>query len=325
MMPLIIIIVIKLTSQLGNCYVFDHREAWIAKLSYNLLMEPYRLAVIADIHGIIPPLQAVIADLKSLSPNEIMVAGDFLGGPHPKETLALLEPLNAIYLLGNGEANMLKMYHGEAPEIWWTHRQFDLARWIFNRLDDSDFTFLESLPEHWVIHPEGCDPLRVIHGAPWDINKLVFPHKEPAVFERALGAIPEDVLVFAHTHLPEILRRHGKLAVNPGSVSNNLNGDTRASYAILTWFDGAWVPELHYVSYDLQEVVSTFIETGLLEAARPLSRGFLESILTGENTAIAYILHATQKAEEAGDQNLDVVPDEIWLEAESTFPWKFEF
>ncbi len=287
-------------------------------------MEPYRLAVIADIHGIKSSLQAVIADLERYSLDEIIIAGDFLGGPHPKETLALLEPLNAVYLLGNGEANLLKMHHDEAPEIWWTHRQFDLARWIYNHLDESDFTFLESLSEHWVIHPEGCEPLRVIHGAPWDINKLVFPHKEPDVFERALNVVPEDVLVFAHTHLPEILRRHGKLAVNPGSVSNNLNGDTRASYATLTWDGGAWVPELHFVTYDLQEVVSAFKETGFLEATRPLSRGFLESILTGENTALEFIRHAIKKAEEAGPQELDVVPDEIWLEGESSFPWKFK-
>jgi len=168
-------------------------------------------------------------------------------------------------------------------------------------------------------------PLRVIHGAPWDINKLVFPHKEPEVFERALNGIPEDVLVFAHTHLPEILRQHGKLAVNPGSVSNNLDGDTRASYATLTWDNGAWKPELHFVAYDLQDVVDAFMETGFLEATRPLSRGFLERILTGENTALAYILHAYQKAEAAGYQNLKVIPDEIWLAAESSFSWKYDF
>ncbi len=264
-----------------------------------------------------------MADLKLHSLDEIIIAGDFLGGPQLKETLKLLDSLNPLYLKGNGEANMLKMRHGEAPAAWWTHRQFDIARWVYNRLDDDDFTFLGSLAEHWVIHPEGSEPLRVIHGAPWDINQLVFPHKAPEVFERALKAIPEDVLVFAHTHLPEILRRHDKLAVNPGSVSNNLNGDIRASYATLTWDGDAWRPELHFVEYDLNDVVETFRETGFLEAARPLSRAFLESILTGENTAMDYIIHAFQQAEQAGYQGLDAVPDEIWLEAESSFPWKF--
>jgi len=287
-------------------------------------MASYRLIVIADIHGIMPSLEAVMADFQGVSADAIMVAGDFLGGPQPRETLDLLDSLDPLYLLGNGEAYMLKMHRGTAPDVWWTHRQFDLARWVYDHLDESDFAFLESLPEHWVIHPEGTQPLRVIHGAPWDVNKLVFPHKEPEVFERALKAIPEDVLVFAHTHLPEILRRHGKLAVNPGSVSNNLNGDPRATYATLTWGGEAWQPELHAVDYDLQDVVKAFRETGFLEAARPLSRGFLESILTGENTGADFIEHAFIEAEKVVFRNLNAVPDEIWLGAESTYPWKFD-
>ena len=287
-------------------------------------MKPTRIAILADIHGILPSLKAVIADLNVQSPDEIIIAGDFLGGPQPKETLALLSTLNPLTILGNGEANMLKMYRGTAPDAWWTHRQFDMARWVFSRLEAPDFPFLEGLPEHWVIHPAGTTPLRVIHGAPWDISKLVFPHKEPEVFKRALHAVHEDVLVFAHTHLPEILRQHGKLAVNPGSVSNNLNGDIRASYAILTWDGEAWYPELQFVDTDLQSVVDAFRESGFLEAARPLSRGFLESIQTGENTGFDFIVHAFQEAEAAGHTGLEAVPDEVWLAAESSFSWKFE-
>lgn len=287
-------------------------------------MTPTRIAILADIHGILPSLKAVIADLAAKSPDEILIAGDFLGGPQPKETLSLLDSLDPLYILGNGEANMLKMHQGNAPDAWWTHRQFDIARWVFDCLAAPDFAFLESLPAHWVIHPAGTDPLRVIHGAPWDINKLVFPHKEPEVFKRALQAVPEHVLVFAHTHLPEILRQHGKLAVNPGSVSNNLNGDTRATYATLTWDGESWHPELHMVDYDLQDVVDAFRETGFLEAARPLSRGFLESVLTGENTAFDFIVHAFQQAAAAGYTGLEAVPDDIWLAAESSYPWKFE-
>ena len=192
-------------------------------------------------------------------------------------------------------------------------------------MDQADLAFLEAQPEHWVLHPEGSAPLRVIHGAPWDVNKLVFPHKEPEVFQRALAAVPEDVLVFAHTHLPEILRRHGTLAANPGAVGNNLNGDTRASYATLTWDGEAWLPELHFVAYDLQRVVAAFRDTGFLEDNRPLSRAFLESNLTGENTGLEYILHAFKRAEGFGYQGLDAVPDDVWLEAETSFPWKFDF
>ncbi len=288
-------------------------------------MNLYRLAIIADIHGILPSLEAVLSDLQEDSPDMILVGGDFLGGPQPLEVLALLREVDARYILGNGEVNLLKMHHGKAPVEWGSHRQFDMARWIYQQLSDQVFEFLQSIPQQMVISPQGADPIRIVHGAPWDVNKLVFPGKEPEALRRALNMISEGILVFAHTHLPNIYHRYNKLAVNPGSVSNNLNGDTRASYATLTWNGRIWHPELHFVDYDLGKVVKVFKESGFLEANRPLSRAFLESILTGENTAVDYIIFAQQTAKELGYPPVTTVPDAVWLKAETTFPWKFEF
>ena len=288
-------------------------------------MHTYQVAIIADIHGILPSLRAVLTAMQDDPPDEIIVAGDFLGGPRPREVLAELREQRCRFILGNGEVNMLKMRQGTAPQAWWTHRQFDLGRWIYRQLDDRIFDFLEQQPEQCVIQPEGCLPFRVVHGAPWDVNQLVFPETEPDVLDRALDMIPEDVLVFAHTHLPDIIARNGKLAVNPGSVGNNLNGDVRASYAALRWDGKGWQPTLHYVSYDLDEVISDFYQTGFLESNRPLARAFLESILTGENTGLDYILFTFAQAQAAGKADLDVVPDDIWLGAEADFPWRFDF
>ncbi len=287
-------------------------------------MSQTRFAIIADIHGILPSLEAVLTEIQADPPDEIIVAGDFVGGPQSEETLALLRAFNCRFILGNGEVNMLKMRRGDAPEVWWTHRQFDLARWVYRSLDDEMFSFLEGLPERLVIHPEGCSPFRVVHGAPWDVYKLVFPRTEPEVLSRALRMIPEDVLVFAHTHLPDVIHQDGKIAVNPGSIGNNLNGDVRATYATLTWDGSGWQPKLHDVKYDLQSVQKVFMETGFLDANRPLARAFLESILTGENTAWDFILYAFDKAREAGFGQVEAVPDAIWLDAEETFNWQYD-
>ena len=284
----------------------------------------YRVAVLADVHGILPSLVTVLEEIQQDAPDEIIVAGDFLGGPQSAEALALLKKNKCRLILGNGEVNMLKMHRGTAPDVWWTHRQFDLARWIYKSLDVSIFKFLEELPEQITVRPAGCAPVRIIHAAPWDIYKLVYPHTEPKVLERALNIVPEDVLIFAHTHLPDILYRNGKLAVNPGSVSNNLNGDTRASYAMLTWDGTCWQPELRYVTYDLSLVRQVFDATGFLEANRPLARAFLESILTGENTGWGFIAYAYYLAEQAGCTALKAVPDAFWLSAEETYPWTID-
>ena len=288
-------------------------------------MRSSKVAIIADIHGILPSLKAVLTDIQSDPPDEIIVAGDFLGGPQPQQVLDVLRGMGCKFILGNGELNMLKMHQGTAPEEWWTHRQFDLGRWIYRQLNKAALNFIAELPLQYVVHPNGCQPMRIVHGAPWDVYKLVFPRDDPNVLLRALRMIPEQVLVFAHNHLPDVIYLDGKLAVNPGSVSNNLNGDTRASYATLTFHDSVWQPRLHYVPYDLNEVVDVFMQTGFMQANGPLARAFLESILTGTNTAMDYINFAFQRAQKAGYGNLAAVPDEIWLSAEDSFPWQCNF
>jgi predicted phosphodiesterase len=283
------------------------------------------IAIIADIHGTLPSLKAVLADIQSNSPDEIIVAGDFIVGPQPREVMNLLQGLGCKFILGNGELNMIKMHQGTAPKEWWTHRQFDLGRWIFDSLDEDIFELLLELPEQLVVQPSVCPPVRVLHGAPWDIYAEIFPHEAPEVLERALMMIPEDVMVFAHTHLPDVIYLGKKLAVNPGSVSNNFNGDPRASYATLSFDPTGWQPRLHFVSYDLSEVVRVYKETGFLQANDPLSRAFLESVLTGENVGRDFIRHAFQQARDAGYVNIKAVPDEIWIGAAETFPWQFAF
>lgn len=287
--------------------------------------KPYSIAILADIHGILHSLEAVLAEIQSNSPDEILVAGDFLGGPQPREVLARLQSLGCRFILGNGEVNMLKMRQGTAPSEWWTHRQFDMGRWIYRRLDEAVFDFLAGLSEQLVIAQDGSAPFRVVHGSPWDVNTLIFPDQNPQDLTRALGMMSEGLLVFAHNHLPGIFPREGKLALNPGSVSNNLNGDRRATYATLTWTGACWLPELHYVAYDLAPVVAVFKETGFLRENRPLARAFLESILTAENTALDYIVFARERAQAAGFDGFTAIPDEVWLGLEASFPWQYDF
>jgi len=287
--------------------------------------KPLSIAILADIHGLLPPLEAVLEAVSTNPPDAIIIAGDFLGGPQPLEVLARLQSLKCRFILGNGEVYMLRMRHGNAPDTWWTHRQFDMGRWVYHQLSADVFDLLDRLEEQIVFSLPGTRPFRVVHGSPWDVNKLVFPDKNPQDLSRALAMIPEQVLIFAHNHLPGIFIREGKLAVNPGSAGNNLNGDPRASYATLSWDGVGWNPELHYVAYDLDATVEAFRITGFLDANRPLSRAFLQSVLTAENTALEYIQFASDRAIKAGYNGFSAVPDTIWLEAEAAFPWRYEF
>jgi putative phosphoesterase len=293
-------------------------------MTENITQPIYRLAVISDIHGMLPTLETVLAKIMVDPPDAIIVAGDIVGGPQPHETLALLREYNCRMILGNGEDNMLSMYRGTAPDAWWTERQFDFARWVYRHLEEEDFAYLAKLPEQLKFEVEGAEPIRVVHGSPRDINKLMLPKKEPDIIQKALEMIDENYLIFGHTHTPGIYRHNGKLAVNPGALSNNLVGVPEISYAIFVWDGQVWNPEIFKSEPDFDQLKQSFIKTGFLQATFPLGRTFLESIFTGANTTVDFILHAVGLAKKDGLAEFNTIPDKYWLEAAKSFPWQFD-
>ena len=288
-------------------------------------MTSYRIAVLSDIHGILPSLNTALDEILCDPPDEIIVSGDFVGGPQSHEVLTRLRDLNAHFVLGNGEIRILQLHRKTAPPEWWTHRQFDLSRFVLNQLTAEDLAFISSLPEQLHLTYDGADPIRVVHATPWSIVQLLYPTQNPALLSQALEAIEEKVLILGHIHQPGIYRVDDKLAVNAGALSNNLTGHSQISYATLAWDGEGWQPEIHIQEPDLAGIKASFIETGFYEAAYPFSRAFLESIHTGEDVPHNLLVTAFERAEAAGLKDIDIVPDEYWLATGENYPWKMEF
>ena len=280
-----------------------------------------RLAIMSDIHGNLPALKAVLQELQRYDMHGIIVAGDFTGGPHPAETLPLLRTLAARMIRGNGDTYLLRYSNGSAPIAWYSSRQFALLRWAHQHIDKETLAFLESLPEQRTVHLPDTSPIRVVHGSPSNSSQSIFPDREPDTLDRALAQVSEPVLICGHTHIPWSLERNGQLALNRGAVCGPLNGDTRAQFALLTWQDHRWRVEHHAVPYDLDLIRTDFCESGLLEEGGALARSFLLSIETGQNVAESFLAYAYRLAADAGFQECDVVPDEIWENAATTFDW----
>ncbi|QRN82734.1 metallophosphoesterase family protein [Chloroflexota bacterium] len=288
-------------------------------------MTSHRIVILSDIHGILASLNTALGEILRDPPDEIIVSGDFVGGPQSHETLTRLRELNCHFILGNGEIRMLQMHNRTAPEAWWTYRQFDLGRFIFNQLTEDDLTFISTLPEQLHLKFNGADPIRVVHATPWSTSQLMYPDRDPDLLQRALDAIEEQVLILGHIHQPGIYRVNGKLAVNAGALSNNLMGRSQISYASLEWEGDAWQPTIHTLQPDYEAIKSSFVETGFYEAAYPFSRAFWESIQTGEDTPYFLIESAFNRAKAASLAEIDFVPDEHWLAAGEEFPWKLDF
>jgi putative phosphoesterase len=278
-----------------------------------------RLALLADIHGNLPALDAVLADIERERITEILVAGDLVGGcPQPRAVIERLRALNAHIILGNNDIRLLHMVSGELPPEWMTCKQFAPAR--AGMPDPVVIDFLASLPEQITLQFPGTAPIRMVHGTPNSINELLFPDQNPELLDSILTQIPEAVLVCGHTHIPWMARRGNQLAINPGAVCAPYNGEIGAQYAILAWDGTQWQAEHRLIPYDLGLVRAEFEASGLLDQGA-IARAMLLTIETGRDYMLRFLDHAIRLTEEAGLGDLSVIPDHILDEAERSFIW----
>jgi len=287
------------------------------------------LAVLADIHGNLPALEAVLAEIQQKGVDGVIVAGDLTGGPHPDETIELLRELGSWMIRGNSDSQLLQLARGAAPAAWYTSRQFALLRWSARHIDPATLSFLESLPQQRVVEIAGAPAIRVVHGSPRHAAESIFPDQQPEILDLALAQVGEPALVCGHTHIPWVRERDGRLALNPGAVCGPLSGDVGAQYALLAWREGPgasraerrWRVEHCTAAYDLARIRADFCASGLLEQGGALARAFLRSIETAQNVALDFLCFAYELAARKGFAGCDVVPDDVWNEAELTFDW----
>src|SRR3954468_17686678 len=103
------------------------------------------IALIADIHGNLAALDAVLDALQAKRPDQIVCLGDVAAtGPQPREVLRRLRELGCPLVMGNADAEVL---HGAppGPETDEESRRIaDISRWCAAQLDDADQAFLTS-------------------------------------------------------------------------------------------------------------------------------------------------------------------------------------
>lgn len=282
-----------------------------------------RIAVLSDVHGNLPALEAVLEDLKTQTPDGLIVAGDFVGGPHPDQTVELLQSLKPNWMiLGNSDINILRYIDNQVPQAYRTAKQFALLRWGSTHISSESLAFLRRLPQQLVVALDGMAAIRVVHGSLDDPYDGYDPEFEPEKFENDLHHLEEMVLICGHTHCPWIVEKKNKLVINPGSVAGPLNGYVGTQYALLSWANGHWNAQLRALPYDLSRIRTDFLESGLLDSGGMLARCFLRSIEIGEDVSRRFLQYAFMLAEQAGYSNCSFIPDEIWKKAEASYDWR---
>jgi len=223
------------------------------------------IAVLSDVHGNMPALEAVLADIHECAPDEVLVGGDLVGrGPEGSKVAKRIRELGWMCVRGNHEDYLLGFRHRRVPEPWLHTEEWAASRWMAAELDDEDVAYLEALPLS--VKPRIAKELLLVHGSPRSNDEGLGPWCSESFLEDCIASLDERVLVCAHTHRPLLRRFDSGLIANVGAVGLPFNRDRRAQYAILREDAGEWSVDFRRVDYDLDRTMAIYETSGFLAA-----------------------------------------------------------
>ena len=226
-----------------------------------------RIAVITDIHGNLPALQASLAAIDAIGVDQIYCGGDLVGyGPHPNEVCALIAELEIPTIYGNYDYAIGRDLD-DCGCAYVTQHDRELGQqsvaWTLAHTDQAHKDFMRDLPFD-LRFELGDVPIHLVHGSPRKVNEYLFEDKPASLYERLAAAEQAQVLIFGHTHKPWIHSYGGVLFVNCGSVGKPKDGDPRAGFAVLELDEhGRVQASIERVPYDAEAVAREVAAAGL--------------------------------------------------------------
>jgi predicted phosphodiesterase len=189
------------------------------------------VAVLSDIHGVLPALDAVLAEPDVGDAERIIVTGDIALGPQPVEVLDRLSGLGerVVWVRGNCERELVDLARDPSLTV-----PFPISRYAADRLDPEHLALLENLPHPVTLDIDGFGPVLFCHGTPRDDNEIVLVDTRLERWAEAFADVPDDVraIVCGHTHMPFVRLVDRRLVVNAGSVGMSY-GSLGADWVLL--------------------------------------------------------------------------------------------
>lgn len=234
-----------------------------------------KYALISDIHGNLPALEAVLADLDERGDAYAIYHLGDLGGyaPWPNEVVALLRERGVTGIAGNYDSTVASDYahcgcKAESPRAEeLSHLSYG---WTREHVSPETKRFLGTLPFRMDLRPRGGHKSRprliLVHGTP-TLNTLYWTEDRPDSFcttmARAAGAREGDLIAFGHTHKPWHRVVEGIHFLNTGSVGKPKDGDWRAGYVLVKADEEVGSIEFVRVEYDLERAVEGILASDL--------------------------------------------------------------
>jgi putative phosphoesterase len=208
-----------------------------------------QIGLISDVHGNLPALEAVLADMADI--DTIVCIGDVVGyNPWPAACVDRVREIASVTVQGNHDRTV------RTPEKYRANRMAEAGlEYALDDLSESQLSWLDDLPRKAMIDD---GQFLVVHDHPQFQDRYVMPKD----FDGLWSYLDEYTgLAIGHTHIQHKVRDGGQLIVNPGSVGQPRDEDSRAGYAILDTEN--YTVDLHRVEYDIDRVIQKVEDVGL--------------------------------------------------------------
>lgn len=208
-----------------------------------------RLGVVSDVHANRIALDAVLEAMPAV--DLLVNAGDVVGyNPWPAECVAAVREAEIPTVMGNHDRAVARS--GAVRFNRMANAGVEYAR---EQLSDEARSWLAGLPDQRTV---ADGRVRVVHGHPEDPDRYTYPEEfSPAMLDG------EDLLVTGHTHIQGHRTFDEGAVMNPGSVGQPRDGDSRAAYAVVDLASDPPTVNERRVAYDVEQVVEAVEEAGL--------------------------------------------------------------
>ncbi|HEY9155106.1 MAG TPA: metallophosphoesterase family protein [Opitutaceae bacterium] len=273
-----------------------------------------RIAILADIHGNLPALEAVLADVSREKVDRIFVAGDVVvGSPDSAACWDRVRALGCPVLRGNHERYVFDLHTERAAPEWHSIR-FGPVQYAAAQLGEARRREMAALP---ITHQFSDIPeILFVHGSSRSDNDLIFPYTTDEAIAPMFPASAPEWIVRGHNHFSSVrLWEHRKI-VTVGSIGLPLDGTPDAQFTILEKRgNGTWRVIHRNVRYDVNATLKRFRETDYLEKAGPMARLFMREVQTAAFQIVPFLKFYQQRLAEKPEWPLADAVDAFLPEA----------
>jgi predicted phosphodiesterase len=299
-----------------------------------------KYALISDIHGNLPALEAVLNDARRHNADKFVFVGDYIEDfPWPNEVAETIRLIpSAVVVRGNKEDYLMELQGTD--QRTWTLEQYAPIYWNYRTLTPENLGYLVSLPEEAEIRDEGgvlrlshksdlyTDKPRMLpfYSSHYRVKMKTSPmtHEDYLSYARAavhkhqditkaLARRPGDVLVFGHNHLQWHMTLGDKLLVNPGSCGFPLDFNTDAPYTLIEYDKGVWQVTERRVSYDIEATIQALYTSTLYEQAEVFCSVVIRSLRRAEDCLSTFFGSLRETADAQGCRTWPVPNDILRL------------